>query len=379
MSLKKNKNFIKNIYDFEQLISKSYNLKDVIIQDIDFTSKAIDWKIFNIDNTIFLGCQFKAEEAHLLWDLGALIIPKFRNIPYKPYRQKLYTWQELMKQEEDCSLDLKIYNHFLKTKFNPPVNEALAQCIHDYSIDNALREIIQSDELGMMKRKCVGFMGGHSASRNGKIYKKVAQTAKLIAESGYFVVSGGGPGIMEAANLGAYMSNRTEAELNKAIEILSDLPKNSAPEYLSPEYLNQSLKVLDFFPDGNESLALPTWFYGHEPSNLFATQVAKYFSNSIRENNLLAICMYGVVFANGSAGTTQEIFQDATQNHYGSYGYYSPMVFLGKKRYVEDTTIYSTVQQLAKGQKYRKLLYLTDTPSEACNFIISHPPIKKDE
>ena len=52
------------------------------------------------------------------------------------------------------------------------------------------------------------------------------------------------------------------------------------------------------------SLAVPTWFYGHEPSNLFASHIAKYFSNSIREDTLLAVALYGIVFAPGSAGTT---------------------------------------------------------------------------
>ena len=86
--------------------------------------------------------------------------------------------------------------------------------------------------------------------------------------------------------------------------------------------------MLERFPDGAESLAVPTWFYGHEPTNQFATHVAKYFANSIREDGLLAIATRGVVFSPGAAGTTQEVFQDATQNHYAVFGTASPMVFL---------------------------------------------------
>ncbi len=44
---------------------------------------------------------------------------------------------------------------------------------------------------------------------------------------------------------------------------------------------------------------------------------------------LLAIATHGVVFAPGSAGTIQEIFQDAAQNHYASFGPPSPMMLLG--------------------------------------------------
>ena len=142
--------------------------------------------------------------------------------------------------------------------------------------------------------------------------------------------------------------------------------------------MKYSQKVLEKFPHGKENLAIPTWFYGHEPTNVFASHIAKYFSNSLREDTLLAISLYGVIFAPGSAGTTQEIFQEAAQNHYGTFGYYSPMVFLGKKRYVEDTSLYSVLHQLANGQEYKKLLFLTDEPRLILEFIETHPPLRKE-
>ena len=49
---------------------------------------------------------------------------------------------------------------------------------------------------------------------------------------------------------------------------------------------------------------------------MFATDIAKYFENSLREEGLLALALAGVVFARGNAGTVQEIFQDACQNYY---------------------------------------------------------------
>jgi predicted Rossmann-fold nucleotide-binding protein len=63
----------------------------------------------------------------------------------------------------------------------------------------------------------------------------------------------------------------------------------------------------------------------------FATHIAKYFANSVREEGLLAIAKGGVIFTPGSAGTMQEIFQDLAQNHYQSFGVSSPMVFMDKK------------------------------------------------
>src|SRR5690606_10114672 len=158
---------------------------------------------------------------------------------------------------------------------------------------------------------------------------------------------------------------------------MSDLKfeEDNQRDYFATNYFEQAEKVLKKYPKGMENLAIPTWFYGHEPSNLFASSIAKYFSNSIREDTLLAICLYGIIYAPGSAGTTQEIFQEAAQNHYGTYGYYSPMVFLGKKRYVEDTALYSVLHQLAVGMPYKDLLYLTDDAELAVNFIENHPPI----
>lgn len=66
-------------------------------------------------------------------------------------------------------------------------------------------------------------MGGHSTPRNSFFYNETARAAKLAAQKGYFVVTGGGPGIMEAANLGAYMANYSEEQLMDAIEMLADL------------------------------------------------------------------------------------------------------------------------------------------------------------
>ena len=51
------------------------------------------------------------------------------------------------------------------------------------------------------------------------------------------------------------------------------------------------------WPDGGESLGVPTWVYVDEPTGGFATHIAKYFTNSIREDGLLAIARSGVVYA----------------------------------------------------------------------------------
>src|ERR1035441_8704757 len=46
------------------------------------------------------------------------------------------------------------------------------------------------------------------------------------------------------------------------------------------------------------------------------TNIGKYFQNSIREDGLVSLGTHGIVFAEGKAGTIQEVFQNATQNYY---------------------------------------------------------------
>lgn len=366
---------ITDLDTFEQLYTKKNpDLSHCTLHGLDFTQSPVDWRRFTIEDTAFLGCKLSLEEEVQLRQMGAYLYNAPESLPYRPFRKELYTWQELLKgfdQKQDQSVDYKIYRHFSETKFNTPINEALWQRIHDHAIDDALRELLDFDDEGMTRKRCVGFMGGHSVSRTDAFYKKTARTTQLLTENDFFVASGGGPGIMEAANLGAYMAGRTEEELNKALKLLS-----GAPKYTDNNYHRCALEVLDLFSTGVENLAVPTWFYGHEPSNLFASHIAKYFSNSIREDTLLAISLYGIVFAPGSAGTTQEIFMDATQNHYGTFNYYSPMVFLGKRRYEIDTMIFPLLKQLAWNRDYAPLLYLTDEPEEVVRFLQKHPPKK---
>lgn len=381
MSLKKYTNFIRSKEQWVDVVNETKDLCGKVVQNIDFRDSDVDWEQLNTEGTIFLGCDFDKENAINLISNGAFVYPKFRDLPYNPHRAKLYDWHELLAaavQEPKKSIDLKIYEHFLETKYNPPLEEAMAQRIHDYSVDVALRNIVQHDANGMTQKKIVGFMGGHSTRRGSEYYIKVALAARRLAEKGFFIATGGGPGIMEAANLGAYFGKYRDEELLDAIEILSELQFDSdeSRDYFASNYVHQAILVLEKYPFGSENLAIPTWFYGHEPTNLFASSIAKYFSNSIREDTLLAICLYGIVYAPGSAGTTQEIFQEAAQNHYGTFGYYSPMIFLGKKRYVEDTALYSVLHQLAEGMSYKELLYLTDDPDLVVHFIEKNPPVK---
>ena len=89
------------------------------------------------------------------------------------------------------------------------------------------------------------------------------------------------------------------------------------------------------WPEGGPSVGIPTWFYGHEPPNAFASHIAKYFANATREDGLLARSTAGVVFLPGAAGTVQEIFDNATPNYYESRGEPTPMVLVDRVHWTE--------------------------------------------
>ena len=170
---------------------------------------------------------------------------------------------------------------------------------------------------------------------------------------------------MEATHLGAWMAGRGDNECLRAVGILS-----AAPRYSDEGWLSSAFEVMERFPyPPFDSLGIPTWHYGHELPTPFATKIAKYFENSIREEGLLAIAKGGVVFTPGSAGTLQEVFQDLAQNHYESYGYASPMIFLDKHFWTTERPVYPVIGEMAeRGDLHHLNLGLYDNNEE----VIAH-------
>jgi uncharacterized protein (TIGR00730 family) len=61
---------------------------------------------------------------------------------------------------------------------------------------------------------CVSIFGSARTKPDNKYYKLATEVAEKIADNGYGVITGGGPGIMEAGNRGAHLAGGTSVGLN---------------------------------------------------------------------------------------------------------------------------------------------------------------------
>lgn len=66
------------------------------------------------------------------------------------------------------------------------------------------KEVLQGIKLlNSIDKPIITFFGSHSIPKSNSAYKNAFQTSKSLAEEGFAIMSGGGPGIMHAANAGA--------------------------------------------------------------------------------------------------------------------------------------------------------------------------------
>ena len=287
-------------------------------------------------------------------------------VPFDVSRKSLYHPAELYEgfcPDDESSysqcFDSIIYQRYTSMgQHTNNVNELLARTLHDHSIHTALARFFKTYD----HRRCVGVMGGHALLRTDKAYRDIALLSQRLTQEGFIMLSGGGPGAMEATHLGAWMAGFSRQEMDDALETM--MP---APSFKDAGWLRTAFSVVEKYPQQEYvSLGIPTWRYGHEPSTPFATHVAKFFENSIREDNILTLAFGGIIYTPGSAGTLQEIFQEAVQNHYLTYGFASPMIFLGKHFWTEEIPVYPLIEHLMETGKYRNLLItLTDDIDEA--------------
>src|ERR1700730_4637377 len=146
---------------------------------------------------------------------------------------RLYTSDDLLRGYDKSdplafvkSWDFNAYQTYVADGSAAPasIEIRLAQAEHDAHIAEALKAFLTREP----KPKLVGIMGGHSLTRLDNAYLAVARLGRHLTQQGYMVVTGGGPGAMEAAHVGATFSAASADELEVALKALGGeaaLPK----------------------------------------------------------------------------------------------------------------------------------------------------------
>ncbi len=136
----------------------------------------------------------------------------------------------------------------------------------------------------------ITFFGSSRARETDKYYKLAYETAFNLGKLGFTIITGGGPGIMEAANRGAYDSGTESIGLN------IDIPREQFPN----KYQTKNLKFKYFF---------------------------------VRKVMLLKYAMAYVIFP-GGFGTFDELFEALTLIQTGK-SHKFPLILFGSEYYAK--------------------------------------------
>jgi len=319
------------------------------------------WSCYNWKGAVFLGCTFPRgiTPTHVR-SLECQVWENPTNVPYTTFRAFLY------KSEELEVIDPIIINHY---KAPRDFATRMAEAMHDFSVRDALFDYLEG-------KTPIGIMGSHALSRGSAHYVLIVKLSRKIAQAGFLVTTGGGAGAMEAANLGAYLANKTDEEVEEALALMRGGHPENPEDFLNPVPAINVIKRFGY-PTHMPSLGLPTWRYEKEPFNRFASFHAKFFSNALREDGLIHICRGGIVFAQGGPGTRQEVFQSACVNHeQHDLLDQCPMIFMDTK-FWKDNGVYDVVYNTSKGAPFHDDLLLTDDIDAAVKHLVDHAHRKK--
>jgi predicted Rossmann-fold nucleotide-binding protein len=349
---------IESLAEFDTVVSAYGTLAHYRVQAVDLTARTDALLSADPTGAVFLGCPMAPEAAARVRAAGALVFPPIPGLPFDPYRGRVYSPDELFASLGDgyeATPDARAYDWFQRTKADGDVFASMLRAIHDDSVSDALDELLAG-------ARVVGVMGGHAMARGTAAYAGAARLGRELARAGFTVATGGGPGAMEAANLGAYAAPFDDAMLDDALLLLAKVA-SFTPSVT--DWARSAFEVRERWPDGGASVGIPTWFYGHEPPNAFAAHIAKYFANATREDGLLARSNAGVVFLPGAAGTVQEIFDNATPNFYESRGEPTPMVLVDRAHWTRKLPAWPLLTSLAQGRTMESRIALVDRIEEA--------------
>ncbi len=107
-----------------------------------------------------------------------------------------------------------------------------------WQIFKIMAEFVQGFETLAKIGPCISIFGSARTQPGHKYYELAMDIAKRLAEEGFGIITGGGPGIMEAANKGASMASGRSVGLNIALPF----------EQSSNPYINRDTSMnFDYF------------------------------------------------------------------------------------------------------------------------------------
>ena len=175
---------------------------------------------------------------------------------------------------------------------------------------------------------CITVFGSARFNENNFFYKKAEEVGAALAKLGFTVMTGGGQGIMEAANKGAYEAGGYSVGCNIV------LPKEQKPN----AYLHKWISIPYFF-------------------------VRKF---------LLMKYSYGFVVMPGGVGTLDELFEALTLIQTKMIKDF-PIVIFGKEYHKE---LYHHIKLMSKNESIdeedMKLLFITDSVDEMVTHLKIH-------
>ncbi|MCX3058864.1 SLOG cluster 4 domain-containing protein [Streptomyces beihaiensis] len=351
---------IGTLAEFDAVLAERGTLAGHRVQAVDLTGRTSALLTADVSGAVFLGCPMEPRAGARVRAAGALVFPPVPGLPFDPYRAHLYAPDELFaglagEGGYEATPDARAYAWFRRTKADGDVFASMLRAVHDDSVSDALDELLAG-------ARVVGVMGGHAMGRGTDAYAGAARLGRCLARAGFTVATGGGPGAMEAANLGAYAAPHDDKMLAAALQLLARTA-TFTPSVTA--WARAAFEVRERFPDGGTSVGIPTWFYGHEPPNAFASHLAKYFANATREDGLLARSGAGVVFLPGAAGTVQEIFDNATPNYYESRGEPTPMVLVDEAHWTRHLPAWPLLRALARDRAMKGRIALVESVDDA--------------
>ena len=290
------KGVFEDIGELEAEVKQSYDgnwdsiqsMKGWVFQEVNFSAYESDFFLsLPLQGAIFWGCKFpdKVNEDDVRRKGATYVVSNPDFLPFKPLRAFLYTPKELSEK------DSAIYKYYKETS---SISARMAYALHDFSMLDAILDYAEG-------KTFVGVMGGHQVKRTDPMYEQLVRLGNLIANLGFICVTGGGPGAMEATNLGAYLSSMEAARRKVSLTAeIDEQPSESSDdvfEYRGDEHgIDEALALIRKPVDGfigeemhnveaarrvtarfgepvgcSPSIGIPTWFYGHEPSNIFAS------------------------------------------------------------------------------------------------------------